>query len=182
MTHQKVPPPGREQLRDPAAEPLLEYQSICPPRGSPFKQCKAIFYQHHSFSKAAPMPGECIMAASWAHLPEQHLGGHSRFLSGSPQEGDSDKESIQLHHELMTIKNHFGSHMWSEKVRSNQNTAPFLLLLSAFHYQILKWMKEKPELPFDQCKHNKAAVMKKKKLSFISNRGQSKVIKAAGHQ
>lgn len=88
MTHQKVPPPGREQLRDPAAEPLLEYQSIYPPpRGSPFKQCKAIFYQHPSFSKAALMPGECITAASWAHLPEQHLGGHSRFLSGSLQEG-----------------------------------------------------------------------------------------------
>lgn len=61
--------------------------SIPPPRGSPFKQCKAIFYQHPSFSKAALMPGECITAASWAHLPEQHLGGHSRFLSGSLQEG-----------------------------------------------------------------------------------------------
>lgn len=80
MTHQNVPLPGREQLRDPAAKPPLEYQSIC----------KAIFfYQHRDFSKAAPTPGECIIAASRAHLQKQHLGGHSRFFSGSPQEGKS---------------------------------------------------------------------------------------------
>lgn len=34
VTHQNVPLPGREQLRDPAAKPPLEYQSIC----------KAIFF------------------------------------------------------------------------------------------------------------------------------------------
>lgn len=57
VTHQNVPLPGREQLRDPAAKPPLEYQSIC----------KAIFFhQHRGFSKAALTPGECIIAASGA--------------------------------------------------------------------------------------------------------------------
>lgn len=107
----------------------------------------------------------CILGPSARATPGRAFSLLIRFTpGGKPPPCNSDKESIQRHHELMIIKNHFGSHIWSEKVRPNKNTNPFLLLLSAFHYQILKWMKEKPELfPFHQCRHNKATVMEKKK-------------------
>lgn len=86
MTHQKVPPPGREQLRDPAAKPPAGIsEHLSPPRLA----FHTVQGQHRCFSKPAPVPGGVITAASWAHLPQQHLGGQSHFLSGSLQEGNS---------------------------------------------------------------------------------------------
>lgn len=89
VTHQNVPLLGMDQPRDPAATPLLEYHSICPPCGSPFKQCKAIFFQHQHFSKADQAPGEYIIIASQAHLLEQHLGGGFHSFQSSHHEGNS---------------------------------------------------------------------------------------------
>lgn len=109
VTHQNVPPPGREQLRDPAAKPPLEYQSIC----------KAIFfYQHRGFSKAALTPGECIIAASRASAeatPGRASSLLFRFTPGGkilPCNSDKKKKiknlSTQRHREMMMIiKIHF---------------------------------------------------------------------------
>lgn len=51
VTRQNLAVLGTERRRGPAAIPLLEYQSICPPRGSPFKQSKAIFSPAPAFFK-----------------------------------------------------------------------------------------------------------------------------------
>lgn len=97
VTHQNVPPPGGEQLRGPAAKPLLAYQSICTPTpppphshptcSSPFKQCKAIFWQHRCFFKGGAGAGGMHYRRIPSPMLEQHLGGHSRFLSGSALPG-----------------------------------------------------------------------------------------------
>lgn len=85
----ELPLLGREQPRGPAAIPLLEYQSICPPCGLPFKQRKAIFSQHQHFSKAEPTLGEYIIIASRAHLVKQHLGERFHRFSSPHREGNS---------------------------------------------------------------------------------------------
>lgn len=76
-------PPARQRtaMRPHSYTPAGISEHLSPPCGLPFKQRKAIFFEHQHFSKADPTLGEYIIIRSRAHLVAQHLGGRFHWFS-----------------------------------------------------------------------------------------------------